>query len=274
VQKSIDVIFVRMSEKVGFVTISNYEVYLKGMRRGLYDKLFFIDKVGTDIQTIVDFGSADGYLSDIMANIFDCKVYGYDIDPKMIEIAKQNYTNPNLIFTDSFTDVPEQVDIIYASSLLHEVYSYGSPDSIEKFWVQLFEKSPRYVVIRDMIGDATMDRPSDRDDVRKVYRWAKEKHRERYLKEFELKVGSISNNKNLIHFLLKHSYIDNWDREVRENYFPITLQDLYASISNDYDILYEDHNNIVHLTQIWEKEFDIDVKDKTHIKLILKRCKN
>lgn len=125
-----------------------------------------------------------------------------------------------------------------------------------------------------MIGDATMDRLSDRDDVRKVYRWAKENHKERYLKEFELKVGSISNNKNLIHFLLKHSYIDNWDREVRENYFPITLQDLYAAIPNDYDILYEDHNTIVYLTEIWEKEFDIDIKDKTHIKLILKRCKS
>lgn len=130
-----------MTDKVGFVSISNYEVYLKGMRKGLYDKLFFIDKVGTDIQTIIDFGSADGYLSDIMANIFDCRVYGYDIDSKMIEIAKQNYSNPNLIFTDNFGEISEPVDVVYASSLIHEIYSYGSPDSIEQFWIQLFEKN-------------------------------------------------------------------------------------------------------------------------------------
>lgn len=264
-----------MSEKVGFVAISNYDVYLKGMRKGLYDKLFFIDKVHSEIQNIVDFGSADGYLSNIMANIFDCRVFGYDIDSQMVQTAQETYKdNPNVLFTDDFNSIPQGVDIIYASSLLHEVYSYGSPNSIDAFWVQLFSKQPHYVVLRDMIGDATMDRPADRDDVRKIYRWAKEKHKERYLKEFEQRVGSISNNKNLVHFLLKHSYIDNWDREVRENYFPITLQDLYAVIPHEYDILYEDHNNLVYLVDLWEREFDIDIKDKTHIKLVLKRRKS
>lgn len=30
------------------------------------------------------------------------------------------------------------------------------------------------------------------------------------------------NVKNLIHFLVKYRYVENWEREVQENYFPVS----------------------------------------------------
>lgn len=256
---------------VGTIDISNYEGYLQRMTRGLYDKLFFIDKVGNQINTILDVGCADGYLTQVMASVFNCRVIGYDLDAEMIATASAKYAeDTRLEFVSRFEDVPE-ISLVYASSLIHEVYSYGSPEDVQRFWQEIFARKPEYVVIRDMIGSETMDRDADKDDVRKVLRWAREHHMERYLNDFEQKNGSIRNQKNLVHFLLKHSYTDNWEREVRENYFPISIDDLYANIPLDYNIHYEDHNHLVYLRDLWNATFDIDVKDKTHIKIILKR---
>lgn len=41
--------------------INNIDVYTSGMQKSLADKLFFVDKVD-DIDTVIDFGCADGSL--------------------------------------------------------------------------------------------------------------------------------------------------------------------------------------------------------------------
>lgn len=41
--------------------INNIDVYTSGMQKSLANKLFFVDKVD-DIDTVIDFGCADGSL--------------------------------------------------------------------------------------------------------------------------------------------------------------------------------------------------------------------
>ena len=69
------------------IAINNIEVYNKNMSMSMYDKAFFIDKVDADL--FVDFGCADGALLEFCKFLVpDLKYIGYDIDPKMICLAK------------------------------------------------------------------------------------------------------------------------------------------------------------------------------------------
>ena len=42
--------------------ILNKDVYLKRMRVGMYDKCWWVDKLYPEVDTVIDFGCADGSL--------------------------------------------------------------------------------------------------------------------------------------------------------------------------------------------------------------------
>lgn len=42
--------------------ISDKDVYLKRMRVGMYDKCWWVDKLYPEVDTVIDFGCADGSL--------------------------------------------------------------------------------------------------------------------------------------------------------------------------------------------------------------------
>lgn len=91
-----------------------------------------------------------------------------------------------------------------------------------------------------------------------------------YLKSFEEKWGKISNNyRTFMHYLLKYKYTDNWDREVNENYLPISLETLYTKIPSGYRIKYQDNYILPILQQQVKKDFDIIIDHTTHTKIII-----
>jgi len=259
--------------------IQNFETYTKLMRNGNYDKLFFVDKLFGDWKTFVDYGCADGFQTLTIAEVFPTKtIIGYDSDSKMIELAnknlKENHPNvKNVIFTDDYRFVVvNKPDIIFISSVIHEIYSYLSSENIDKFWGEIFDNNIKYIVIRDMIYDEQVDRISDANMVRKVLRYCNEKGISNKLNEFEKTQGSISNYKNLIHFLLKYSYVDseNWQRELHENYLKLTIQKLYSLIPKEYRIEYEELYTLPYYKDKWETDFGFFVNERIHAKLILK----
>lgn len=91
------------------------------------------------------------------------------------------------------------------------------------------------------------------------------------IRDFEHNWGSLMRNNNFLHFLMKYKYIENWDREVKENYFPITLEELLKKIPSDYEIAYIETYCLPYLKSIVEKDFGININDNTHVKLLLKR---
>jgi hypothetical protein len=91
------------------------------------------------------------------------------------------------------------------------------------------------------------------------------------LSDFEGKWGRISNNKNFIHYILKYRYIANWDREVEENYLPITTEHLMTLIPENYQVIFHEHYLLPFLKEQVNKDFKIDLKDCTHVKFILKK---
>jgi hypothetical protein len=247
--------------------INNYDTYVNGMKKSLNDKLFFLDKV-SDIDTIMDYGCADGsLLKDIyIRDDHDYKLIGYDIDEEMIKKARDG---TRVIFSSDYYDclmrINPQKTLLNLSSVIHEVYSYAkSQYDIAIFWKRVFEIGYEYISIRDMCVSKSAERVSSVLDLKKIYKHPK-------LDSFYENSGSVLNNKNLIHFLMKYRYTENWEREVRENYLPITHEELMEKIPVNYEIVYHEHYILPFLQDKVGEDFGIKLKDNTHVKLLLKK---
>jgi hypothetical protein len=252
---------------LSFNPISNVDDYIHSMNKGLTDKLFFLNKI--DIDTLVDFGSADGTILNEIYKIKDIKLIGYDIDNDMIEKSKNRY--PNIDFYSDWNDVlinikNEDNNAILLSSVIHEVYSYGSSKEIGNFWNQIFDNKFDYVVIRDMIPSIAFDKMNS-IDINKI----RDNSDPKYLKEYEDYWGDITTSfRVLLHWLLKYKYTNNWDRELKENYLPVSIETLKKKIPSNWKIIYEKHYTYDHLKNQIKKDFDVELEEPTHLKMIIK----
>ena len=258
--------------------ISDFSHYTSEMKKSLIDKIFFMDKLDDGIRAVLDFGCADGQLTGFLADLFpDERFIGYDLSDEMVKLAGEHCKGKaNTAFFSDFDEalgflnghgITPAGTVINLSSLIHEVYSYGTEDSIREFWRRVNESGFGYITIRDMCLDASAHRPALKEDVLKVRRGYDAER----IKEFEKIHGSLSDNYNLIHFLMKYRYLQNWQRECRENYLPLTLDRLAGHLSKDYEIIYFDHYILPFLASTVRKDFGIVLKDYTHVKFILKK---
>jgi len=217
-----------LEELVGEKPISNYDRYVEGMEKSMRDKLFFVNRVDFDV--IVDFGCANGsFLSKIESLKPGVKIIGYDLDDEMLRKAS-SILGDKALLTSNWSEVVKEVSkyrnpLLNLSSVIHEVYSYSHSSTIKKFWeTQVFGGDFKWITIRDMIPSVSMNKNeigSFKEDVEKV----KKAIDPFYLKSFEERWGIIDDNyRTFVHFLLKYRYIDNWEREVNENYLPVSLE--------------------------------------------------
>ena len=81
-------------------------------------------------------------------------------------------------------------------------------------------------------------------------------------------------NEQLVDFLLKYRYIENWDREKNEQYLWDWQYDIYLNYlyqHNYYTITYEDSFFIPYIRNQIKQDFNIDLPVRTHKKLLLER---
>jgi hypothetical protein len=250
--------------------IKDYSSYNEGMKKSLLDKIFFIDKI--DAEVIIDFGCADGTLIHFLHSLFpEYKYIGYDTDEEMLTQARKKFNEDDSVYFFSDWEDIEPIAIlnkktaIILSSVIHEVYAYGTRKDVDLVWERVFNSHYKYIIIRDMIPSISIDKKSDINDIKNVLR----KGDSGQLRDFEQIWGSVEQNKNLIHYLLKYRYTNNWDREVKENYFPLTREELLRSIPDKYSITFHEHFILPFIRKKVKEDFDIEIKDNTHIKLIL-----
>jgi len=247
--------------------LNDLEVYVQRMQKSFMDKMFFIDKIFEPVDTILDFGCANGVLIRAMKYLFPEHTYiGYDISDEMIKKARELL--PECGFYTKWDDMKTdpKSTLINISSTLHEVYSYGTEASVAEFWERVLHSGFKYIAIRDMMVSEKMEPLSDNGDVNLARQLYPEK-----LSEYESIWGSIEDRHNLIHYLLKYSYTENWDREVRENYLPITVEELMSRIPEDYEVIYSEHYVLPYTKQQVKRDSGIDLKDATHYKILLKK---
>ena len=263
-----------LEELVGEKRISNVQSYIDGMNLSLQDKLFFVDMLDFDV--IVDFGCADGTFLEAISKVKpNIKLIAYDLDKDMLSKAKSRL-GKKAIVTDNWEEVGNSLifykkPLLNLSSVIHEVYSYSSSMMIKKFWEdQVFGGDFKYITIRDMIPSTEISKSEEisqfKDDVRKI----KLKSDSYYLKSFEERWGTISDNyRTLIHYLLKYRFTDNWEREVNENYLPVSIETVRSKIPSGYKIIQEENFLLPFLKEQVKKDFNIELTHSTHTKMII-----
>ena len=264
-----------MSKEVG-IPFTDQKMYNKQMTRTLGDKMFFTEYLPSDRYVFVDFGCADGAMIKELKKFYtDSCFIGYDCSQSMINAARSNVKEDELTwFTTDFDRVDqilglhsEMKHVLILSSVIHEIYSYAeSQEDINFFWNVLFSDRFDYICVRDMMFDQSMVRPSNPADVLKL---RNNPNIVKQVEDFESVSGSVTDNKNLIHFLLKYRYVVNWNREVHENYFPVSVEQFLQGFDPE-SIIYLERFRISFLDDCIEEDFGIELTDYTHIKLIVK----
>ena len=91
------------------------------------------------------------------------------------------------------------------------------------------------------------------------------------LNDFEKRWGAIDDNyRTFCHFLLKYRYVDNWEREVIENYLPVSLETVKTKIPSNYSIEYEQDFIVPFIKDKVGKDFGVRITHSTHVKMVLK----
>ena len=261
-----------MSDETPIADIDKYNLL---MQKSMIDKIYFMDKVEADV--FIDVGCADGALIKFLARNFPEHEYiGYDNDHEMIEKAYKEYDKPeNVAFvsTESMLDQmvfeAQKADkkiCLILSSMLHEVYSYSRDVSLFLDWI-FNQIRPEYIAIRDMSVSKTASRSSDPITVARV----RQVFDNNKISEWETKWGSLDENWSLTHFFLTYRYTHNWERELRENYLPITKEELLGLIPKEYFPRFIEHYTLPFLRGEVKKDFGVDLQEPTHLKLILER---
>ncbi len=248
-------------------SIKDYKTYNSGMKKSIKDKLFFEGLTDDSVDTFVDFGCADGQILAQVHNDFpEWKLKGIDNDYRMIELAQRNCKAAE--YFEKISDLTNNnTSLLNLSSVIHEVYSYSSSNAIKKFWSNVFNSGFKYISIRDLMSSYTINTEAEINDILKLQKRTNSEQ----LSDFISVWGNISTRRNLVHYLLKYRYVENWEREVRENYLPITVECFLNMIPDTYEIIYFNHYILPFTKDKIKEDFDIELRDNTHVKVLLKR---
>lgn len=254
--------------------ISDLDVYNLRMTKSMIDKLFFLD-MSVNLEGVLDFGCADGtLLRHVDAFCPGLKLVGYDLDPEMVRLAASQF--PKACFS---SDWQAAVDAAFSggvgsniclnlSSVIHEVYSYSGAEGIDTFWKRAYGSGFEYIAIRDMMLSESADRVTP---IRDEMRVRTSRGHAKQLREFEAIHGSIANNKNFLHFLMKYQYLENWEREVAENYLPLSTTRFFEMMPTDYEVVIYNRYSLPYLGYCVKRDFNVEIADDTHVKILLRR---
>lgn len=270
--------------------IKNQKYYCNEMRKSMLDKAFFMDKFFEPIETIFDFGCADGTFLAFLKEMFpNYRYIGYDNNPKMIKAAKE--AHPDIMFFDSFdaalNSLLPETTLLNLSSVIHEVYSYSSLEEIDEFWDRVFNTGFKYICIRDMthheitLGENELIKEyfSLKNDILALPKNGFNEYKaliDKLTGDF-LVNGLLSDF--VTNFFLKSQYLKspNWQREINEEYTPLTdtmYKHIISKQSEKYENTYFTTYLLPYLKDLIEKKFDLKIPINsvvTHIKIILKK---
>lgn len=257
----------RELKPVSEVPISNVDGYLSSMQKSLMDKLFWVDKLPS-VGLVVDFGCADGTVIKTAKSLFPEQRYiGYDQNPALLPTGPGFTSNWYRVQDEIFKSQSlRQMTALTLLSVVHEVYTYG-PAEVDKFWLNVYSCGFDYIAIRDMAVSRTASRPADPVTVARVRQLANPNQ----VRDWESAWGSLDENWSFVHYLLTYKYTDNWERELRENYLPLTTEDYLRLVPRQYRPAYIEHFTPPFLRQQVEADFGIQLQERTHLKLILRK---
>jgi len=256
--------------------IPDMQLYNTRMAKSMEDKVSHLRDL--DAEVVVDIGCADGALLKFLANENPERHYiGYDISQPMVDLAREE--NPqNITFTTDWQAVIEEAQreaakrgassVLVLSSVLHEVLHYLGDHEVESFWEKVWESDFDMIAIRDMMVSETASKPTPPSDIAKV----RQNYDPDKILQWEETWGPLADGRSMAHFLLTCPYEENWVRELQENYLPLDLQAFLERIPEQYEIAFFQHYVLPYHQTRTEERFDgLEVRDNTHMKMVLKK---
>jgi len=244
--------------------IVNPQRYLERMSKPLQEKLRVANFFPDGVKSVLDVGCADGVVTIALAEMFpEIKFVGIDLNREFIDIAKEksselkNITFENVYLRERLAN-PERFDVVLFCSVLHEFYSYGEGIStVVKALADAHEilKPNGSLIIRDMV---LFDYMKDSDLwTERIEKKIKSKGElTNLVADFENTFEPLTKTKPINHFLLKYMYGDNWQREGKENYVPVTFEqyDRIIKLLGMKD-QYRESYTIPYLNELWKNDF-------------------
>lgn len=248
--------------------INNKEVYLSRMSKPLQEKLRVADYFPKDAKKILDVGCADGTVTIALAKMFpNIEFFGIDLDGDFIEQAKERREKENIgnvsfqkVYLRDLLSKEDKYDAVIFVSVLHEFYSYGEGiSSVLKALADAHEllNIGGEIVVRDMIlHEYTKHTKFNVSNILEKIHTREEFAQ--HLNDFEELFGAIDNIYKANHFLLKYFYSENWDRESKEHYVPVTFeqyQDVFSLLGMDMQFM--ENYLISFLKDKWQEDFSL-----------------
>lgn len=258
--------------------IKNYEIYTNRMKLGLYDKCWWIDKVLSKVNTVIDFGCANGDLRDMIEAISPNRFRYIGIEANDVfynELDRRNIRHVKNIECIPDGEINWGNAVLVMNSVIHEIYNYYGDFEFLDIVSYCVGKGVRHIAIRDMNYDINI-RNLDMASAEALLNNLKG-----VSYRFALRDSSTANEyfkthgdsfKNLIEYFLKYRYTENWERESKEDYFCSWMSDLdeWLSLIDDMVCEYVDFFTILPQIRQIEEDFSIkwDKAIKTHAKVL------
>ena len=245
------------------------KIYCKEMSKSLEDKLFFMKEVDiNNYSVIVDFGCSDCQIIEALdKQLTNCNTRLIGIDNNIYalqqgleRIGKSNHpiTLCPHIDNNMYNNLRlyDNVLVIF-SSVLHECGWYNED-------VQTLINIASTVVIRDMKAPMIKGPIDSITRTRITKNFPKD-----LLEKFEKAYGRIDDTVNLYRYFLMHNWTENWDNELKEDYFSIPWNDIRDDMTNrNFHIVYEKNYILPYIKKEIAAKFQHKIKQATHKQII------
>jgi len=247
------------------------KTYCHSMSKSLEDKLFFLKAIDINsYDVIVDFGCADGALLEALYDKVnkDIKLIGIEKSSTLTKLCRARLGDKILI-ASSVYEVEDLLKkskntLAICSSVLHECFSSG------QIYVSGFYDLVRMantVVIRDMKAPMIKGPIDGTTRARLIKILSAED-----VMRFEEQYGRIDNITNLYRFFLMYKWTENWEHELKEDYFSIPWSSLKEDMAKyGYQVIYEKDYILPYLKQEIAAKFQHNLRQPTHKQIIFDR---
>lgn len=255
-------------------SILNKDVYLKCMQVGIYDKCWWVDKLYPEVDTVIDFGCADGSLWEAIKMLCPqiTKYYGVENNKEFFSIL-DNKLIPHYSSLESLSkDIDWSRTIMVMNSVVHEICYYRSYVKFMVFLKAIRDKGVRHIAIRDMCYNIEEYTYLDDDFYDKIMDSKYSHMFKQYLNNCDDLAGCLASQ---VEFFLKYTYQENWNRECEEQYLWNWDFFTHSAIGNTMYFEVDQPFRIVPQIRQIEKDFGIRFPKSlnTHRKMFLTKEK-
>lgn len=265
--------------------IKNIDSYVRSMSTTMKDKCWWLDRIPDTIDTIVDYGCAQGDLAIYINNICPgrFRYVGIDNSPEMLSLAAHNHClhfGMQSKFFSKLSDVVGECDpgrtILVLNSVIHEIFSYLGKTERDILMQDMFSVGFARIAIRDMCLPLLRDYSTA--EIKRAISIIKSS---RYCNMWNEHILHCQNSgspwlRNSLHqcdlfrlseFFLKYRYVENWQRELKETYLWNWLFLPYRFPR--YKTVEAERFSVPFIQDRVKSDFGIDFPVRTHMKVLL-----